>query len=102
MNMTFLMAALVGISVFTSLTTQALKKILDEVGIKYSSNIMAVVVAIVLTIATSACYLVYTGTALTAQVVVEVVALTFLAFLVATVGYDKVVQAIKQIKDIIG
>ena len=98
MNSSFLMIALVAISVFTSLTVEGVKKILDEMGKKYSANILAAIVAVVLTVAASAGYIVYTGTVLTPRVGVEVVALTFLAFLVATVGYDKVVQAIWQLK----
>jgi len=97
MNSGLLLSALAGISVLTSLTVQALKKILDEKGVTYSSNILAVVVAIVLTLAISIGYVVYTSVAVTPQVVVTVIALMFLSFLTATVGYDKVVQALKQL-----
>jgi len=97
MNSGLLLSALAGISVLTSLTVQALKKILDEKGVTYSSNILAVVVAIVLTLAISIGYVVYTSVAVTPQVVVTIIALMFLSFLTATVGYDKVVQALKQL-----
>jgi predicted membrane chloride channel (bestrophin family) len=97
MNSGLLLSALAGISVLTSLTVQALKKILDEKSVTYSSNILAVVVAIVLTLAISIGYVVYTSVAVTPQVVVTVIALMFLSFLTATVGYDKVVQALKQL-----
>ena len=97
MNGSFVVSALVAIAVFTSLTVEGIKKILDELGKKYSANILAAIVAVVLTIAASAGYIIYTSTPLTPQVLVEAVAMTFLAFLCATVGYDKVVQAIKQI-----
>jgi len=97
MSGSFVVSALVAIAVFTSLTVEGIKKILDELGKKYSANILAAIVAVVLTIAASAGYIIYTSTPLTPQVFVEAVAMTFLAFLCATVGYDKVVQAIKQI-----
>lgn len=97
MNGSFVVSALVAIAVFTSLTVEGIKKILDELGKKYSANILAAIVAVILTIAASAGYIIYTSTPLTPQVLVEAVAMTFLAFLCATVGYDKVVQAIKQI-----
>ena len=97
MNGSFVVSALVAIAVFTSLTVEGIKKILDELGKKYSANILAAIVAVVLTVAASAGYVIYTETPLTPQVFVEAAAMTFLAFLCATVGYDKVVQAIKQI-----
>lgn len=93
----FLLNALAVLSILTSLTVQALKKLLDEQGFKYSSNILAMVVTIILTIGSSACYVVYEGIQVTPQVVVTIIALTFLSFLTATVGYDKVVQALKQL-----
>lgn len=96
-NSGLLLSALAGISVLTSLTVQALKKLLDEKSVKYSSNILAMIVAITLTLAGSICYVVYTSTAVTPQVVVTIIALMFLSFLAATVGYDKVIQALKQL-----
>lgn len=101
-NVGTMMVALLGISIFTSLTTEAFKKVFDDLKIKYSANIMVVVIAIALTLIVSTGYIIYTGMAVTVQVVIAVIALTFLSFLVATVGYDKVIQAIEQIKDIIG
>lgn len=90
-----LITALALISVLTSLTVEALKKLLGE-NIK-SYNLLAAIVSVILTIAVSIGYLVYTGTMLTAQIVVVIVALMFLSFLASTVGYDKVVQMLKQI-----
>lgn len=90
-----LITALALISVLTSLTVEALKKLLGE-NIK-SYNLLAAIVSVILTIAISIGYLVYTGTMLTAQIVVVIVALMFLSFLASTVGYDKVVQMLKQI-----
>ena len=95
MNSGFLISALALISVLTSLTVEALKKLLGD-KIK-SYNLLAAIVAVVLTIAVSVGYLIYTGTAFTAQIGVIIVALIFLSFLAATVGYDKVVQMLKQI-----
>lgn len=95
MNSGFLITALALISAMTSLTVEALKKLLGE-KIK-SYNLLAAIVAIVLTILVSVGYLIYTGTAFTAQIGVIMAALVFLSFLSSTVGYDKVVQMLKQI-----
>ena len=98
MNSSFLLIALGAISVFSSLLTQAIKKILDGEQIKYSSNILVVIVSTVLTILSSIGYLVYTQTDPTPQIIIEILVLILLSFLSATLGYDKVLQAIAQIK----
>lgn len=98
MNSGFLITALALISVLTSLTVEALKKIFDEKHINYSSNLLAVIVSTVLTIALCVGYVLYFGIPFTIQTVIIMIALVFLSFLSATVGYDKVVQLLKQIK----
>lgn len=95
MNSGFLISALAIISGLTSLTVEAIKKLLGDR--KYSSNLLAAIVAVVLTVAISAGYMIYYDMALTPQIAVTVAALTFLSFLSATVGYDKIVQLFKQI-----
>ena len=98
MDSNIMVIGLVAVALFTSLTTEAIKKILDEKQVKYSANILAAVVSVVLTVAASIGYIIYTSIPVTPQVVVCVIAMVFLAFLCATVGYDKVVQAIEQLK----
>ncbi len=98
MDKEFLIVALVAISLFTSLTTEGIKKLLDEAHIKYASNLLVSIVAVVLTIAASVGYIIYTGEVVTGKIIVEIIAMVFLSFLTATCGYDKVLQAIAQIK----
>lgn len=88
------------ISILTTLTAEALKKTFNEAGIKYSSNIMAAVVAVILSITVSAGYIIFNDIEWTAQVVITIIAMAFLSFLGATTGWDKVMQAIAQIKRI--
>lgn len=95
MSSGFLISALAIISGLTSLTVEAIKKLLGDR--KYSCNLLAAIVAVVLTVAVSAGYMIYFDMALTPQIVVLVIALTFLSFLASTVGYDKVLQLIKQL-----
>ena len=95
MNRSFLMAALAIVSALTSLTVEALKKILSDVKVSY--NLLAAIVAVVLSLAASCGYLIYTGTAFTAQIGVVIVALMFLSFLSSTVSFDKVKQMLEQI-----
>ena len=98
MSYEFLFIALAVISIFTSLATEGVKKLLDEQKIKYSPNLLVVIIAVVLTIGASVGYIIFTGEIVTSKIIVEIVVMVFLSFLVATCGYDKVLQAISQIK----
>lgn len=95
MNNGFLISALAIISALTTLTVEGLKKLIGE-KIK-SYNLLAVIVAVVITLALSAGYIIYTATAITPQIIIEVIALVFLAFLSATTSFDKVKQLIEQL-----
>lgn len=95
MSSGFIISALAIISGLTSLTVEAIKKILGDR--KYSSNLLAAIVAVILTVAISTGYLIYCAIPLTPQIIIIIIALVFLSFLAATVGYDKVVQLFKQI-----
>ena len=95
MNNAFWLSALAIISVLTSLTVEALKKLLGDKIQSY--NLLAAIVSVILSIAVCIGYLIYTGIAFTAQIAVIIVALTFLSFLSSTVGFDKVKQMIEQL-----
>ena len=97
MNNGFLLSALALISVLTSLTVEAIKKILNEKKVEYSSNLLAVIVSTILTVALCVGYTLYFGETFTIQKVIIMIALTFLSFLSATVGYDKVKMLFEQI-----
>lgn len=99
MDFTFLFITLFAISVLTTLTVQGIKQLLDKKAEDYSSNILAVVVSLILSVIITAGYLIMTETAFNIKIAVELIALMYLSFLVATNGYDKVIQAIKQIQD---
>lgn len=98
MSSEFLIYALAGIAGLTSLTVQAMKKLLDEKGAKYSSNLLAVIVSVILTAAVSWGYVIYNAVEVTPQVVITMVALMYLSFLSATVGFDKIKQLVDQLK----
>lgn len=96
MNIQFLSVALLGISIFTNLTVEAIKKFKDKSNTQYSSNILAVIVSASLTIVSSVFYIVLNNIPFTMIVGVQIIVLIYLSFLVSTLGYDKVVQSIKQ------
>jgi predicted membrane metal-binding protein len=92
----FLMLLLV-VSVFTSLVVEGIKKFVGE---KYnaSSNLIAGIVAIVLGVIVGVFYCILAQIAFNVQIIIILIALVFLSWLCAMIGYDKVVQAITQIK----
>lgn len=98
MNNEFLLSALALIAALTSLTVEAFKKLLNEKEIKYSANLLAVIVSTVLTVAICVGYVLYFGIPLTIQIAIIIVALVYLSFLAATVGFDKVKQMFLQLK----
>lgn len=98
MDIEHFLMLLIGVSVFTALVTEAIKKIMDEAGKVYKSNILAGAVSVALSIAAGAGYMVMTEAQINAKMAVILIALVLLSWLCAMVGYDKVMQAITQIK----
>lgn len=85
-------------STLTGLVTEAIKAIMTELNKKYRSNIIAGVVAAILSAAIGFGYIIATDMPFSAVLVVYYVAHIFMSWLCAMVGYDKVVQAISQFK----
>ena len=100
MSVYFLTTALFVVSVATNLTVEGLKKILDMTPIKYSSNVLAAIVSMLLACASCLAYLVMRDISFTTKIAVEMLILMYLSFLVSTVGYDKVIQMVKQIQGV--
>lgn len=90
---------LLGVSVFTSLVTEGVKKILIEHNIAYRANTLAGIVATVLSAAIGGGYIIMADIELTSKVVVCWLALVATGWLCSMVGYDKVIQAIQQFKN---
>lgn len=86
-------------STFTSLVTEGVKKLMAERNIEYYANTLVAIISVVLSAVISIGYIIVTGLACTAQVIVVVIALVILSWLCAMVGYDKVIQAICQLNN---
>ena len=97
MPISFLTTALLIVSVITNLTVEGIKKLLDGTKVKYSSNVLA---SVLIACAVSVIYLIMTDTVFTMKIGVEIVVLMYLGFLISTVGYDKVIQMLKQIQSV--
>lgn len=99
MPISFMTTALLIVSLTTNLTVEGIKKLLNETTIKYSSNILAAVVTVLMSCAVCAIYIIINDIVFTMKIGVEVCVLVYLSFLTSTVGYDKVIQMIQQIRD---
>lgn len=98
MNLSVFLMLLLIVSTFTGLVTEAVKKCLQEMGKTYYANALAGCISVGLAIAVGAAYIILTGAAVNAQMAVYLIALLFLSWLAAMVGYDKVIQTIAQIR----
>lgn len=101
-NMThevFLLCLLI-VATMTGLVTEAIKRWLQEREKVYRSNTLAGYVAAVLSVAIGIGYTILTETAFNSKMAVYLIALIFLSWLSAMVGYDKVIQTIAQFKEI--
>lgn len=98
MPISFMTTALLAVSLLTNLTVEGIKKLLDGTNAKYSSNILAAILSTILSGAVCAIYLIMNDIGFSVKIGVEIVVLMYLGFLVSTVGYDKVMQTLKQLQ----
>lgn len=92
------MLGVLATSIFTGLATEAIKKVLVEHKKNYYANTLAGIVSLILSLAIGAGYILITDIGFTTHTLVYLIALVFISWLCAMVGYDKVVQAIGQFK----
>ena len=98
MPISFMTTALLAVSLLTNLTVEGIKKLLEGTNAKYSSNVLAAILSTVLSGAVCVIYLIMNDITFSMKIGVEIVVLMYLGFLVSTVGYDKVIQTIKQLQ----
>ena len=87
-------------STLTGLATEAIKKLLAEHSKNYYANTLAGIVSVILSVAIGIGYMTLSSVSFTSQSIIYLVALVFISWLCAMVGYDKVVQAISQFKTV--
>lgn len=98
MTMEYFLLLLMIVSVMTGLFTEAIKKLLDELQVGYCSNVLAGIVAVILACVVDAGYVIMIDAVLNSKMAVILIALVLLSWLIAMVGYDKVIQAISQFR----
>lgn len=97
-NLHLFTTGLLLVSTLVGLMTEAIKKILTEHNKTYRANTLAGIVALVLASAVGVAYVIFTGAAFTAPVIVEIVVFVIASWLCAMLGYDKVIQTVCQFK----
>lgn len=99
-NFDVFLIGLMIVSTLTGLATEAVKHFLSGLNVKYQSNILSGIVAVILSAAIGVSYVLVANVGFTAASIVTIVALSFMSWLSAMVGYDKVVQVINQFKNV--
>lgn len=97
MTVTAFLIILTACAAATSLLTEGAKKFLDGIGVRYASNILVLIVALVVGCGATAIYYVNFQVPFTALNIVYLALMGVANWLGATLGYDKVRQTIIQI-----
>jgi hypothetical protein len=99
MNIEVFLLGLMIVSIFTSLVTEALKKIFVEYNVNYRANTLAGIVATVLSAIAGVGYIIFCELSFTPQIIICILGLIFMSWLCSMVGYDKVIGQFKGIKN---
>lgn len=98
MTITTFLVLLAGFAAVTSVVTEGIKKFLDGQGVTYASNIIVLIVALIVGCGGTAIYYVNYQIPFNALNSVYLALMGVGNWLSAMVGYDKVKQALEQIK----
>lgn len=98
MNISLFITLLTAFSTVTSLITQFAKKILDEKGKTYSSNILVSIIACIVGICGTGIYYVFYSIEFNIINIICMILMGLATSLGAMLGYDKVIQTINQLR----
>lgn len=82
----------------TALMTEAIKKLMAENKFKFGTNTLTAIVAVIVASAIGIGHIILSNIPFTSSVIVYLIGQIVASWLCAMVGYDKVIQAIGQIK----
>jgi len=100
MTVELFLVLLTVLSVLTSLFTEGIKKFLDSMKLEYASNILVLIVAVLVGGIGTAVFYLWNDIAFTSLNIICLFLMMCANWLGAMIGYDKVMQAIKQIKGV--
>ena len=87
------------LSIITSLFTEGIKKFLDSLKIKYAANIVVLIVAVIVGGVGTSIFYIWNNFQWTTLNIICIFLMMCANWLGAMLGYDKVMQAIAQIKE---
>lgn len=85
------------VSTVSSVITEGIKTFLLKENINFSSNILATIVAIIVGVGGTAIYYIFGGIGFTCINIICMILMGLACSLASMLGYDKIVQTIKQI-----
>ena len=100
MTLTIFMTLLVVLAVAVSLITEAVKKLLDNTKVKYSSNVVVLIVSLIVGIVGTILTYMFLGIAFTLSNIICILLMAVAVWVGSMIGYDKVLQMIEQINTI--
>lgn len=84
-------------SIITSLCAEACKKILNELNVKYASNILVCIIAAIVGALGTCAYYVFFSIDFNVANIVCIILMSVSSAIGSMVGYDKVIQTIRQV-----
>lgn len=86
------------LSTVTGLLTEGFKTMLGDLGVKYASNILAAIIAVIVGASGTAIFYIWNDIAWTSTNIIIMFLMMIANWLGAMLGYDKVIQTIKQMR----
>ncbi len=100
MTLALFVALLVILAVAVSLITEAVKKFLQDAGVKYSANVVVLIISIIVGVGGTALVYLFMGIPYTPPNIVCMVLMAVAVWVGSMVGYDKVLQMLEQLKNL--
>ena len=100
MTISLFLTLIVTLATAVSLLTEAVKKSFEGTKIKYSSNVVVLIVSVIVGIGGTALTYMFLGIPFTTLNIICMVLMPVAVWIGSMLGYDKVLQMIEQIKTI--
>ena len=100
MTTTLFLTLMVFLAIAVSLITEAVKKLLDELLITYSSNVVVLIVSAIVGVGGTAIAYLFLDIAFTLPNIACMILMAVSVWVGSMIGYDKVLQMIEQVKTI--
>ena len=100
MTISLFLTLIVTLATAVSLLTEAVKKSFEGTKIKYSSNVVVLIVSVIVGIGGTALTYMFLGIPFTTLNIICMVLMAVAVWIGSMLGYDKVLQTIDQIKTI--